>query len=83
MITKCLSVAFVDATVAKSPGYDEFVVQGNKVLANVWKSVLNFAQSWQVPLMTTFARWRRVVFLGYACDYLNSWLGSDHHGDCH
>ena len=83
MITECLGVVFVNATLIKSPGYDDFIVQVSKVLENVWKSVLNFTHSWQVSLMSTLARWRIVIFVAYLCEYLNSWLGSAHHGDCH
>ena len=69
MIVECVNVVFVNDAIFKSSGYDDFIVQINKVMETVWKSVLNFTYTWQLTLVIQLAQWRRVVFVAFSCEY--------------
>ena len=54
MIVECVNVVFTNDAIFKSSGYDDFIVQINKVMETVWKSILNFTYTWQLTFRVLF-----------------------------
>lgn len=72
MVCECLDDAFLNETIRMKNGWKEFLEQSEKLFEVIWSCVLNFAQSWQIPLITCIGTGSDDYFPKKSCNDINS-----------